>query len=640
MTKRFHFVTWGLIATNIIVFGILSWIQHTVMFDRAADQIALLNAGANFNPFTLSNEPWRLITSMFLHENIYHIIMNMLALFIIGRQLEEEEGGLNFILIYFILGIAAGITSISFNVFARSLGASGAIFGVFGYNVVREMFLRFRDREALFSLAIHFVAFVVLNYVVAVFLTNGPLQMILDTAAHIGGLASGAVLAVLVSVVPKKRILLLPSVLVAVVAIIFILPRHQLNYYNAFQTVIAVEDRQNQLAGVRLSDEQYADSLRLLITEWQHARTTLTDLQFVPEELHHDSTVLIHYVDWREAIARYSLLEIDKESFVYEDSLEIANHALDSLSPLEYPLSLRLPTERKQQIEQDSTEKPILIPVKVFYDSNWRETEPYNSAYYRVGHRDEQGRWQGKVRDYYADGQIQMKGNYLNGLDHGIFIYYSHDNKYESAGRYDHDELVGKWEYYHRNGKLHREIVYANRVFIRSVYDTAGIFQVKNGNGREINYYANGQIEEEGEIIDGWRQGLWKGYYPDGSPFFEEYYRNNRLMQGKSVDRKGNRYIYDHTSFFPYPVDGVEKYKRYLADNLRRPSLLMKEGRVRVNFTVDHDGTMKDFVIAESLCKECDQEAIRLVQEGPKWRPALNRGSEKVSSKTSVDVFF
>jgi TonB family protein len=98
--------------------------------------------------------------------------------------------------------------------------------------------------------------------------------------------------------------------------------------------------------------------------------------------------------------------------------------------------------------------------------------------------------------------------------------------------------------------------------------------------------------------------------------------------------------VYDHTSFFAYPLTGIESYQHYLAVNRRRPSLLMKEGRVRVNFTVDSDGTTKDFVIAESLCTECDAEAIRLIKEGPPWRPALNRGYEKVSSKTSVDVNF
>lgn len=640
MMKRLHFVTWMLIAINVIVFAFLSWKQQSVMFDTSSDMMALLRAGANFNPFTIGGEPWRLVSSMFLHGNIYHIAMNMVALFVIGRQLEEDEGPLKFVLIYFIVGIAAGIASLTFNVYVMSVGASGAIFGVFGYNVVREMFLRYRDRDALFSLAISFIAFVALNYAVAVFLSDGPLQMMLDTAAHIGGLAFGAILASLVSIIRLKREFILIASLILVSSAVLILPKHQLKYYNVFQKVAAAEDRQNRLVGVRLTDEQYADSLRLFIGDWQEVDSVLRDLEFVPEELRQDTSVVAYYVHWREALAKFKVLEIDNESYIYEDSIEIANQQLDSMPPLQHYLNFRAAAPRKPVIEEDSATVPVLVSHTVYYDSNWRETDPFNAVYYRQGQHDSEKRWQGKVRDYYADGRIQMKGAYLNSMDHGIFIYYSRDQKYESAGRYDHDELIGKWEYFYPNGKLHREIVYANRVFIRNVYDTAGNRQVNNGYGHEINYHSNGQVEEEGEIVDGWRQGLWKGYYPDGRPFFEEYYRNNKLMQGKSVDAKGNRYIYDHTSFFPYPVDGIEKYQRYLATNLRRPSLPMKEGVVRVNFTVDHDGALKDFVIVKSLCGECDAEAIRLIREGSKWRPALNRGSEKVSAKTSVDVFF
>ena len=94
MTKRLLFVTWILIAINLIVFAVLSWQQQSVMFDTSADMIALLHAGANFNPFTIEGEPWRLITSMFLHGNIYHIAMTMVALFVIGRHLDEDEGPL------------------------------------------------------------------------------------------------------------------------------------------------------------------------------------------------------------------------------------------------------------------------------------------------------------------------------------------------------------------------------------------------------------------------------------------------------------------------------------------------------------------------------------------------------------------
>jgi membrane associated rhomboid family serine protease/antitoxin component YwqK of YwqJK toxin-antitoxin module len=639
MNRRLPFLTGTLIAMNVIVFIVFSWRQDTVMFSTVEDNLFLFWTGANFNPFTLGGEPWRLITSMFMHGNIIHIAMNMFALFMIGKQLENDEGHLRFILIYFITGIVAGMASLTYNLFTPGVGASGAIFGLFGYGLVREMVLQYRDRDALLSLFLSFVGFVGINILATLLIEAGPFNMVVDITAHIGGLLCGALLAVAVNMIRFNKLVILAIALVMSVGVIWILPKDQRNYYRVFQALLAAEDHQTSMFGHRLTDEQYADSLRVMISEWQVVIDSLNHLPAVPAALQRDTAIIGSYLHLRRDLDVFQVLEIDKESYVYEDSIEIVHARLDTLAKIQYVLNFKVNPPAIAQ-EQDQKEAPVLQDVVVYYDSNWRETAAYSSVYYREGKQDEKKRWQGKVRDYYADGGIQMKGAYLDGMDHGIFRYYSPDQKYESAGRYDHDEAVGKWEYFHRNGKLHREIVYANRVFIRNVYDTAGNLQVSQGNGREVNYYHNGQIEEEGEIVNGWRQGLWKGYYADGKPFFEEFYRNNQLVQGKSVDRKGNRFVYDHTSFFAYPVIGIEKYQQYLQHNRRKPSLLIKEGRVRVNFTVDSDGTTKDFVIAESLCAECDDEAIRLIKEGPAWRPALNRGSEKVSSKTSVDVNF
>jgi TonB family protein len=72
------------------------------------------------------------------------------------------------------------------------------------------------------------------------------------------------------------------------------------------------------------------------------------------------------------------------------------------------------------------------------------------------------------------------------------------------------------------------------------------------------------------------------------------------------------------------PVGGIKAYDKYMEDNLRYPQQALDnnvKGRVVVEFNVDVDGRISDFVVMRSLGYGCDDEVIRLVKEGPQWRP-------------------
>ena len=93
---------------------------------------------------------FRLVTSMFLHNNLAHIIGNMLALFFAGRSLEKVFGHTTFLLTYFVGGVYSMLTSIYYYNIFRSpqtniIGASGAIFAVMGALIVGRIYNR--DKE-------------------------------------------------------------------------------------------------------------------------------------------------------------------------------------------------------------------------------------------------------------------------------------------------------------------------------------------------------------------------------------------------------------------------------------------------------------------------------------------------------------
>ena len=76
------------------------------------------------------SEPWRFASSIFLHGGFGHLLYNMFALALFGSLLEKFIGGRRFMFIFLISGIAANIISVNF--YDSSLGASGAIYGIFG----------------------------------------------------------------------------------------------------------------------------------------------------------------------------------------------------------------------------------------------------------------------------------------------------------------------------------------------------------------------------------------------------------------------------------------------------------------------------------------------------------------------------
>lgn len=143
----------------------------------------LLNYGATFGPLIKTGgfQILRLVTGTLLHANIFHLLFNMYALFIIGSQLENYVGKIKFIIIYLISAISGSLLSCVFSE-SVSVGASGAIFGLLGALV----YFGYHYRLYLGSvLKRQIIPLIVANLLLG-FAISG-----IDNAAHIGGLIGG-----------------------------------------------------------------------------------------------------------------------------------------------------------------------------------------------------------------------------------------------------------------------------------------------------------------------------------------------------------------------------------------------------------------------------------------------------------------
>ena len=93
--------------------------------------------GVLFGPsISVNHEYWRLVTAGFLHDGLFHLFVNMISLYFVGSALEPAIGRVNFLAVYFVSLLAGSFGALWFSPGIPTLGASGAIFGIFGALII------------------------------------------------------------------------------------------------------------------------------------------------------------------------------------------------------------------------------------------------------------------------------------------------------------------------------------------------------------------------------------------------------------------------------------------------------------------------------------------------------------------------
>ncbi len=200
---KFPFVTYGLIALNVIVFLLqqsLPGRNHEGIVVAFGLIPAVLTTGIEA-PLPGFPEPLALITYAFLHADWLHLLSNMLFLWIFGDNIEDALGHLKFLLFYLCCAVLAGLAHVAFN--AGSLGplvgASGAVAGVMGAYILlyphARVYVLFRivipiplPLPAMWMLGV----WIAMQLFYAVAAADEPIAW----WAHIGGMVSGVILAI------------------------------------------------------------------------------------------------------------------------------------------------------------------------------------------------------------------------------------------------------------------------------------------------------------------------------------------------------------------------------------------------------------------------------------------------------------
>lgn len=181
-------VTPVLIALNVLVFAVTVY-QAQSLVDNAASPV--FTDGALWSPVVASGEWWRLLTSGFLHFGPFHLLMNMLALWFLGRDMEMLLGRMRFAALYGLSLLGGGVAVYLFEDISRSTaGASGAVYGLLGGILVAAIRLRLDLTYILVIIGI--------NLVIS-FQVSG-----ISWLGHLGGFAVGAVITAAMVYPPER----------------------------------------------------------------------------------------------------------------------------------------------------------------------------------------------------------------------------------------------------------------------------------------------------------------------------------------------------------------------------------------------------------------------------------------------------
>ena len=175
-----------LIAISVVVYlvGMLGFADKIVFY------------GAVSAPFVKAGEIYRLLTGTFIHADIFHIGLNMYALYAIGSQLETYLGRSKFLAIYLLSAITGSLMSCIIGGALFSVGASGAIFGLMGALVYFGYHYRLYLGKALKN---QIIPLILLNLLMGFMLTG------IDNAAHIGGLVGGFLITIGLGINGKSK---------------------------------------------------------------------------------------------------------------------------------------------------------------------------------------------------------------------------------------------------------------------------------------------------------------------------------------------------------------------------------------------------------------------------------------------------
>ena len=260
-----------------------------------SDPETLIGWGGSFGPRTTNGEWWRLVTAMFVHSGMLHLLVNIAALFQVGLILERLVGRLTFAAVYITAGVFAGLLSLSAYPLTLSTGASGAVFGVYGL-LLASCIWGLLDRS---GVAIPLVALKRLGPAAGVFLLYNMASESVPIAAELVGFVAGLISGLVLArgageqEPPPRRVAITMAATVVIAVACAVPLRGLADVRPEIERLVAIEDRTagayrtavDRFKSGRITVETLAQVIDgKIMPELQTARARLKTVGRVPPE--------------------------------------------------------------------------------------------------------------------------------------------------------------------------------------------------------------------------------------------------------------------------------------------------------------------------------------------------------------------
>jgi TonB family protein len=253
----------------------------------------------------------------------------------------------------------------------------------------------------------------------------------------------------------------------------------------------------------------------------------------------------------------------------------------------------------------------------MYFDRNWEQTTEAEAYYYRYVSIDSSGEFRFHVQDFYPDGVTQMTGTYRSirpDNKDGHFIYYYESGQKQMSCDYRNDKLHGPMEEWYESGAKE-----SYQEFSEGLPD-----------GQYTSWREDGSMKLNAKYHRGTKHGHFQSFYPNGQMVRNDYFENDRLLEGKCYSPEG-----DEIDYFPYVQmpeypGGRSALYSFVEKELKYPSEAKKQGRegaVLVLFTIDEEGYVNDPRVVNGDRDYFNQEALRLVKKFPQWIPGKIDGT-------------
>jgi len=253
------------------------------------------------------------------------------------------------------------------------------------------------------------------------------------------------------------------------------------------------------------------------------------------------------------------------------------------------------------------TDTPTLYRLFEFYPDNVEKTIGTVSKYKPTLV------YEGNKQSYNKKGILTSKVNFKNGSLIGECIYYYDNGKLQSIFQYDERDENSK-----NSGKpLRRWVTGIDSLGNQFIKDGTGLFKKSEEKGQS----------EEGNYKGGYKDGTWKGTSNKGN--YEEVFENGIFKSGTVTLSDGKQITYDKMETQPEFKGGMAEFYKYLGRSYKFPAEAVKNhisGKLYVTFVVERDGALTDLSFKNNLGYGTQEEAIRVLNDCPKWIPGKQHG--------------